>query len=190
MELGRCFNMIKRWWWLLVVGTIIPMGISYYFVSKQPVLYQAKVTLMVRTTALQPSLDPNTAKRLAQAYTELVKRRPITQAVIQRLNLERSPEELAEQITAWIIPETSLLEIMVTDTNPQAAALIANALADELIKQSPGSVDLTVIEPAVEPTQPVSGRSNLILPVAGAAGLALAVVFVIFYECLASRVQD
>ena len=178
MERRRYFNMIKRWWWLLVVGTIIPMGISYYFVSRQPVLYQAKVTLMVRAST-----------SLAQAYPPLVKQRPITEAVIQRLNLERSPEELAQQITVWIIPETALLEIMVTDTNPQAAALIANALADELIKQL-GSVVLTVIEPAVEPTWPVSSRSKLILPVAGAAGLALAAAFVIFYECLASRVQD
>jgi capsular polysaccharide biosynthesis protein len=182
MELRRYFNMIKRWWWLLVVGTIIPMGISYYFVSRQPVLYQAKVTLMVGTTPQQPRPDPS-------LYPPLVKRRPITEAVIQRLNLERSPEELAEQITAWIIPQTTLLEIMVTDTNPQAAALIANALADELIKQL-GSVVLKVIEPAVEPTWPVSSRSKLILPVAGAAGLALAAAFVIFYECLASRVQD
>jgi len=192
MEQRQYFNVIKRWWWLLIVGIIIPMGISYHFLSQQPALYQAKVTLMVGSALQQPGYDPTQAQAsvgLAQAYTELVKRRPITQAVIQRLNLERSPEALAWQITAWINPEAQLLEIMVTDTNPQAAALIANALADELIKQL-GSVVLTVIEPAVEPTWPVSSRSKLILPVAGAAGLALAAAFVIFYECLASRVQD
>jgi succinoglycan biosynthesis transport protein ExoP len=255
MALRQYFNVIKRWWWLLIVGVIIPMGISYHFLSQQPALYQAKVTLMVGTALQQPGYDPTQARAsvgLAQAYTELVKLRPITQAVIQRLNLERSPEALAGQITAWINPEAQLLEIMVTDTNPQAAALIANALADELIRQSPGSsgdiqrqqefvsgqlvglegkigdveeqiaklkVDLgnadsatdieqfnrrissleavladyratyaslsqflfqssanilTVVEPAVEPTWPVSSRSNLILLVAGGAGLALA----------------
>ena len=246
MELRQYFNVIKRWWWLLIVGMIIPMSISYHFLSKQPALYQAKVTLMVGTTLRSASPD------LAQAYTELVKRRPITQAVIQRLNLERSPEALARQITAWISPEAQLLEIMVTDTSPQAAALIANALADELIRQSLTSVEgsreqqefvrgqladlevkitnieeeireledslanltsaaeieeaqrrlsglqgvatnyrstyasllqslidssaniLTVVEPAIEPTWPVSSRSKLILLVAGAAGLALA----------------
>jgi len=197
MELRRYFNMIKRWWWLLIVGIIIPMGISYYFVSKHPVLYQAKVTLMVGTTLQQPSYDsrPMAATSLGQAYTELVKRRPIIEAVSQRLGVERSPEALAEQITTWINPEAQLLEIMVTDTNPQAAALIANALADELVRQSPGidssaTSTLTVVEPAVEPTRPVSSRSKLILPVAGAAGLALAAVFVILAESLASRVQD
>jgi len=254
MELRQYFNVIKRWWWLLIVGMIIPMSISYHFLSKQPALYQATVTLMVGTTLRSASPDPSlmrTSASLAQAYTVLVKRRPITQAVIQRLNLERSPEVLARQITAWVNPEAQLLEIVVTDTSSQAAALIANALADELIRQSPTSVEgsreqqefvrgqlvdlevkitnveeeireredslanltsaaeieeaqrilsglqgvaadyrstyaslyqslidsstniLTVVEPAVEPTWPVSSRSNLILLVAGAAGLAL-----------------
>jgi capsular exopolysaccharide synthesis family protein len=255
MELRQYFNVIKRWWWLLIVGMIIPMSISYHFVSQQPALYQAKVTLMVGSAMQQPGYDPTLASastRLAQAYTVLVKRRPITQAVIQRLNLEKSPEALAGQITAWISPEAQLLEIMVTDTSPQAAALIANALADELIRQSPTSLEvsreqqefvrgqladlevkitnvekeireledslanltsatdieeaqrrlsslqgvadgyrsnyaslyqslidssantLTIVEPAIEPTWPVSSRSNLILLVAGVAGLALA----------------
>ncbi len=264
MELRRYFSVIKRWWWLLIVGVIIPTSISYHFLSKQPALYQAKVTLMVGTTLQQASPSESlmrTSATLAQAYTVLVKRRPITQAVIQRLNLERTPEELAKQITAWISPEAQLLEITVTDTNPQAAALIANALADELIRQSPGSVEesrrqqafvraqladlevkitkvegeirelenalanltsaaeiaeaqqrlsglqgvatsyrstyasllqslidssvniLTVVEPAVEPTFPVSSKSRLILLVAGAAGLALSLgaAFVIEY---------
>jgi succinoglycan biosynthesis transport protein ExoP len=255
MELRQYFNVIKRWWWLLILGIIIPMGISYHFLSQQPPLYQAKVTLMVGSAMQQPGYDPTLARAstsLAQAYTVLVKRRPITQAVIQRLNLGRSPEALARQITAWISPEAQLLEIMVTDTSPQAAALIANALADELIRESPGSFEdiqrqqefvrgqlvdleakigdveeqiaelkgsledaisaaeidelqrrissleavlvdyratyaslsqflftssaniLTVVEPAIEPTWPVSSRSNLILLVAGVAGLALA----------------
>jgi len=143
MELRRYFKVIKRWWWLLIVGMIIPTSISYRFLSQQPALYQAKVTLMVGTDLQQPSLDPDTwgiARNLAQVYAELVKLRPITQAVIQRLNLEKSPEELVVQITAGVIhPEAQLLEIMVTDTSPQAAALIANALADELIRQSTGS---------------------------------------------------
>jgi non-specific protein-tyrosine kinase len=46
---------------------------------------------------------------------------------------------LAGQIQTRIYSEAQLLEIQVTDTNPEAAALIANALADELIRRSPAS---------------------------------------------------
>jgi len=264
MELHQYFNVIKRWWWLLIVGMIIPMIISYHFISEQPALYQAKVTLMVGTTLRSASPDPGLMRTSLEAYTVLVKRRPITLPVIQRLNLERSPEALAQQITAWVNPEAQLLEIVVTDTRPQAAALIANALADELIRQSLTSVEgsreqqefvrgqladleeritnideeireledslanakldsaaeieearqrlsglqevaagyrstyasylqflidssaniLTVVEPAIEPTWPVSSRFRLILLVAGAAGLALALAAAFVIEFL------
>ncbi len=255
MELYQYFNVIKRWWWLLIVGMIIPMIISYHFISEQPALYQAQVTLR------SASPDPGLMRIPLETYPELVKRRPIILPVIQKLNLERSPEALAQQITAWVNPEAQLLEIVVTDTRPQAAALIANALADELIRQSLTSVEgsrepefvrgqlvdlevritniqkeireledslpnlirageieqarqrlsalqelearyrstyalylqflidssaniLTVVEPAIEPTWPVSSRSKLILLVAGAAGLALALAAAFVIEFL------
>ncbi|MBU0704003.1 MAG: polysaccharide biosynthesis tyrosine autokinase, partial [Chloroflexi bacterium] len=64
---------------------------------------------------------------------------PVVEAVIDRLGLERTVEQLVAQIGTGIYSGAQLLEIRVTDTNPDAAALIANALADELIRRSPAS---------------------------------------------------
>jgi len=142
IDLRRYLMVVKRWWWLLIIGAIVPAVISYYFISKQPTLYQARVTLMVGTTLQSSNPDTRamqTSHTLAQAYAELVRYRPITEAVIQRLGLERSHEALAHQIVAWVRPNANLLEIRVTDYNPKAAVMIANALAEELIRQSPGS---------------------------------------------------
>lgn len=144
-------RVVKRWWWLLVVGAIIPMVVSYYFTSRQPDFYQAKVTLMVGTT-LQ-SADPDlrlmdTSRSLANAYARLVTYDPITEAVVERLGLERSPGQLASQITTWVHPEAQLLEIRVVDTNPQAAALIANALAEELVARTPAADEVQQVEAA------------------------------------------
>lgn len=142
IDLRRYLIVLKRWWWLLIIGAIIPAVISYYFASKQEDFYQARVTLMVGTTLQSSNPDTSlmqTSNSLAQAYAELVRYRPITEAVIQRLGLERSHEKLASQIVAWVRPNANLLEIRVTDTNPRAAMMIANALAEELIRQSPGS---------------------------------------------------
>ncbi|RLC61453.1 MAG: hypothetical protein DRI48_10740, partial [Chloroflexi bacterium] len=136
-------RMVLRWWWLLLVSAIIPMGVSYYFASQQPDLYQAKATVLVGSNIFQ---DPNPDRwqmdlstTLASAYAELVRQGPVAEAVIERLGLERTPEQLAAQIGTNIRSRAQLLEIQVTDTNPQAAALIANALADELIRRSPAS---------------------------------------------------
>jgi succinoglycan biosynthesis transport protein ExoP len=142
LEIRKYLRLVKRWWWLLIVGAVIPMALSYYFVSQQPDLYQAKATIMVGTSLLNPDpdlLQMNLSSTLAAAYAELVRQGPFTEAVIERLGLERTPEQLAEQIATGIRSGAQLLELYVTDTNPQAAALIANALADELIRRSPAS---------------------------------------------------
>jgi succinoglycan biosynthesis transport protein ExoP len=142
-EIRKYLGLVKRWWWLLVVSTVIPMAVSYYFVSQQSDLYQAKATIVVGRSVLQdPDPDArlmNLSNTLAAAYAELVRQGPVTGSVIERLGLDRSPEQLAAQIGTGIRSGAQLLEIYVTDTNPEAAALIANALADELIRRSPAS---------------------------------------------------
>lgn len=144
MELQIYFKLIKRWWWLLIIGAVIPAAISYRETLRQPPLYQAEVTLMVGTSLQVPNPDPNQIRisdTLADAYSVMVKRRPITEAVINKLGLERTPEDLASQITTQVNDQAQLLEITVTDTNPRAAALIANSLAEELILRSPTSAE-------------------------------------------------
>ena len=142
-QIRKYLKLFLRWWWLLVVSVVIPMGGSYYFTSQQPDLYQAKATLMVGTSLFQdpnPDLrEMNLSNTLAAAYAELVRQGPVIEAVIERLGLQTTPQQLSEQIATGIRSGAYLLEIWVTDSNPQAAALIANALADELIRRSPAS---------------------------------------------------
>jgi uncharacterized protein involved in exopolysaccharide biosynthesis len=139
-EIRKYLRLVLRWWWLLLVSAAIPMGLSYRYASQQPDLYQAKATLMVGTSLQNP--DPelgqmSLSNSLAAAYAELVRQAPINEAVIARLGLDRTPGQLAAQIATGVRSGAYLLEIWVTDTNPEAAALIANALADELIRRSP-----------------------------------------------------
>lgn len=269
-DLRTYLKLLKRWWWLLILGAIIPMGVSYYFESRQPDLYQAKATLVVGTSVFQ-NLDPNRSElalsdTLAAAYAELVRQRPVTEAVIERLGLEQSPGVLASQIGTNIRSGAQLLEIQVVDRDPEAAALIANALADELIRRSPSSgrdpeeqefirgqleelrgkiedvsdqIDelsaslsgltsaaeiqdteeriaaleqvksryqstyadlldsyyaespnvLSLFEPAVPSNRPISRRTELVVAVAGAAGLGLAVAGVLLIEYLDASLQ-
>ncbi len=141
-QVAQYVRLLGKWWWLFVISAIIPAVISYYFAAQQPVLYQAKATIMVGAGLEDPDPDPNQMRfssTLAAAYAELLRQDPILKAVIDRLGLDRTPEGLATQIGTGIYSGAQLLEIQVTDTNPEAAAVIANALADELIRRSPAS---------------------------------------------------
>jgi succinoglycan biosynthesis transport protein ExoP len=149
IKIREYLRFVQRWWWLLVISAVVPMVVSYYFASQRLDLYETRVTLMVGTS-LQ-SANPDTglmamSRTLADAYARLVTYDPITEAVVERLGLERSREQLASQITALVYPEAQLLEIRVIDTNPQTAALIANTLADELIARTPAADEVQQFE--------------------------------------------
>ena len=138
--LRKYLSVVRRWWWLLIISTIIPAGIAHYLLAGEPEIYRAKATLMVGTTLQSAHPDQSTlnmSNALARAYAEMATRRIITQAVIDRLGLQTTPERLREQIATLVRPEAQLLEVMVVDIDAEAAALIANAITEELVNQAP-----------------------------------------------------
>lgn len=142
MELREYLAIARRWWWLLLLGAIIGGGAGYYFAQSKTPLYQSQTTLMIGRFI--ESANPNyneayTAQRLAQVYADLIQREPILQATVSALGLELSWSDLQGQVTARPIPDTQLLAISVTDTEPQRAMLIADEITRQLIRQSPTS---------------------------------------------------
>ena len=135
-------NALKRWWWLVGVSVILACASAYLYWRSQPAIYQARTALMVGSSA--QSLNPNPQqlgieRTLATFYGEMAKRQPITQAVVQRLGLLRSPEQLSEAIETRVVFAAQILEIYVYDTDPDRAVTLATAIAEELIRQSPAA---------------------------------------------------
>jgi len=138
----RRFKTIIRWWWLAVLSMVIAAGISYYFSMQEPRIYQTSTTLMVGQ-AIQKvnpgNQDFYMAEQLGKAYAQMATREPILQATIDSLELEMDWRALGWQVSAWQVPQTQLLQISVTDTWPERAALIADEVAYQLVLQTPTS---------------------------------------------------
>jgi len=73
-------------------------------------------------------------QQLANTYADIAKRDPVRQATMDALGLTWLPE-----YTVRVVPNTQLIEIAVTDTDPVRAQAVANELANQLIQQSPTS---------------------------------------------------
>ncbi|MDH4137599.1 MAG: polysaccharide biosynthesis tyrosine autokinase, partial [Anaerolineae bacterium] len=144
MELREYLGIIRKWWWLIVLCTVLAAGASLMVSRSTPPTYQASTTLMVGQFIQEP--DPNTqdmstSERLAQTYAEMVRRQPILQATVEALDLDMNWKALRERISVNLVRNTQLMEIQVTDTDPQWAMLTANEIARQLILQSPTQPD-------------------------------------------------
>jgi polysaccharide biosynthesis transport protein len=102
-------------------------------------VYVSRTTLVIGTTILDPNPDSGQiyiAQQLAQIYADMARREPIQQATMDALGIDWLP-----QYQSRAVPNAQMVEISVTDTNPQRAQIIADELARQLIQQSPAIGD-------------------------------------------------
>lgn len=149
MELRQYLKIFRKWLWLIVVVALVAGGASYYATSLQPRLYQATAKIMIGQSFqdLNPSTgDMATSSLLAETYIQLIKTSNVLQGVIDQLGLRISVADLRGRVSAASVPRTQIVELRATDTDPQRAALIANAVANQLGLQGPASSDAELVK--------------------------------------------
>lgn len=136
MELKLVLQLIRRWAWLLTIGTLVGGGLGYIINLYQTPEYTARAKILV----MEPVRSNNTTtsntfkanKEMADTYLELLFTQPILDATSQKVGSTLR----ANQIRAARVGETGLLEVTIRDTDPERAALMANTLVQVLIEQN------------------------------------------------------
>ncbi len=132
-----------RWWFVLALAVALAVGTAWYMLRRQPDIYFSQATLMVGNnfevsapTEAQVALS----NVLAGYYAALAKREVILAPVVERLQLTFPWQIIRDRMLSTRIDRgANLLEIKITDTNPDRAAAIANAIAEELIAYTPNA---------------------------------------------------
>ncbi len=139
MELRQYAAVIWKWLWLIVLGVVLAGGASWYASRDLPPVYQTTATLMVGPGLQNPNPDNLSfymSQQLAQTYSQLIRREPILRKSAEALGWD--PDEwrrLQGMIATNVVAGTQLLEIRVTDNDPQRAAAVANTVAAQLQSQ-------------------------------------------------------
>jgi capsular exopolysaccharide synthesis family protein len=137
VELRRYFEIVLRWWWIIVVGAFLAGGTAYLVSSQLPPIYEASTTLLINqaTNLTVTDLAALTiSERLAKTYGELLHKRPLMEQVIAELDLELTPDELADKISVQPVRDTQLLDATVQDSDPVLAATLANKITETFIR--------------------------------------------------------
>jgi polysaccharide biosynthesis transport protein len=135
MEFKDYFRPLFRWWWVLIVASIVAGTSTFLYTRQQPPVYQSRTTLVIGSSVYQPNpsnADLYLSQSLARFYADLARRKPTQEAVMDALGLTWLPSYVVQPL-----PQSQLLEVRVNDTNPLRAQAVANELVNQLIILSP-----------------------------------------------------
>jgi len=125
-------QILLHWLWLLILAALVAGMAAYYITNRQPRIYQTS-TLMMVNGASGSQYDSSSSiylgMQLASTYSRTMTTKPILDAVSAKLGYEVDSDSIKIQQ----IEGTQLINITVTDTDPQRAADIANTLVTVLL---------------------------------------------------------
>jgi len=201
IELRQYWEVLRKRWLIVIALPIIAAlvsGIISFFVI-QPV-YQASTTLIVGKKAeagqvASQMLDNSVLQanlQLAKTYATIAQSRTVEQNVIKDLNLSLTVAQLDSLISINPVKTTEILEIQVTNTDPELAATIANSMFREFSKAviEIKKVDsVSIVDSAVTPDKPVKPNKMLNILIAFVVGLMASVGLVFLLEYMDNTIK-
>ena len=201
MELQDYLRIARRRWVLIVSCVVAAVGVAALVTFQTTPQYSSSARLFVSTSqndtgdAYQGSLF--SAQRVT-SYADLTSGQALSRRVIDKVGLDMEPDELSAKIDATVRPETVILEISVTDPNPQQAQTLAQAVAEELTEfvseletppgQSNAPIKASIVDAASLPDSPVSPQPTRNLALAAVLGLLLGLGAAVLRELLDTTV--
>src|SRR3990172_3834661 len=140
IDLQRLIVIILRRWWLLVVVTALGAMLGYTISQRQTLVYEATTTVLVGQIFRSINIDRQeilTSELVAQTYSDLARRQPVLQAVVDTLNLRQSWQQLRSRVGVELVEGTQLIQITVEADSSLTAQVIADEVARQMIMFSP-----------------------------------------------------
>lgn len=186
MGLRDYVRIARQRWMTIVIVTLLAIGAAAAITLRTTPQYAASATLFI-STPQSGSDQAYSGGLFSQArvasYADLLTREEISRRVVDKLNLQDSPQELSKQIKALAKPETVVLTITVTDSKPERAQLLAQTVSEEFVVyvkelETPDGktiapVKASIVDRATEPDGPVTPKPVRNFALAAILGLLL-----------------
>lgn len=160
---------------LMVISVGISASISFYVLTP---IYQAQSQILVNQKSNpEAAYSWNSTEadlKLINTYNVIITSPVILTPVIEKLELDATPEQLMKQIIVSNQSGSKVVNISVLDPNPLQAVAISNAVAEVFEKQIPRlmSVDnISILSEAKMSDNPSPVKPNKILNMVIAAGI-------------------
>ena len=152
------FATIRRWKVIVLIAIPI-IGAGVFFAATRPTLYRSEVTMMLTNPDVMTSAGAetlNVENNLILTYTQLSKSKDIMKRVIEKYDLNTTPEGLASNVNITSVTGTVFMKLSYTTGEEHLAAPIVNEVANEFIYKIAQVVrlrNISVLEAATQSYQ-------------------------------------
>lgn len=187
---------------ILIILIFMVLGVIYSVGFVTP-MYSSSTTLVLAGTS--SSADENQVSetittadltinsKLVATYSELVKSNNILGQVISNLGINIDAEELRQNVEVTSVEDTELIEITVSDQNPEYAARIANEIAsvfeERIAKEIYNINNVHIVDEAVVETEPSNVNHAKDIVIFAFIGVVVAVMYVLIANMLDTTVK-
>jgi len=190
---------------IIIPFALIGIVMGNYVSSITTPLYRSYADLFISTPVSAVDIGllatgSTFSQERVKSYTQIISAPSTLQPVIDKLELNITPQALAGRVSASAPSETVVIRLTVVDENPQRAAAIANevgkqfALTAESLElpqmDLTSPVKVTVVRPAVAEYGPVSPKINTNRLLGATFFLLLAFLFFLIKYSLDSTIKN
>lgn len=143
MELIQYIRLIRRWLWLLILAGFVGGSIAFINQIRQPLTYSAQTLISIGGFMQSPNPSGSTigiSMELTETYAQIVRTHDVLEATVNALGNPVSADQLNGMLYTYILPDTALMQLSVTYTDPILCADLVNELANQLILASPSNL--------------------------------------------------
>lgn len=185
--LELCYRLLRSWKLIVCLALVFAIAFGVYTIYFVTPMYQATSTIYVlsRSDSVINMSDLQIGTALTQDYIKVFDMWEVHEEVISDLDLPYSYSQMRGMLSVTNASDTRMLDITITSSSPEEAALIANQYArvvSQFIADTMSTDKPSIMSVALVPSNPISPNKtkNIMLGFILGAVLAMGIVTVKF----------
>lgn len=191
----------KRAQIILLIAIFLVIGFIYSYVFLTPEYQSVTSILLAKSNTSQEENgtamtvnDVTLNQKLVSTYSELLKTDSVISQVISNLNIDKTADELKNNITVSAKDDTEIIQIAVVDQDPEMARKIANEAANVFInkiaKEYYSMDNVYVVDEAKASEEPYNINHIKDLIIFAGIGFVISCVYVLIANMLDTTVKS
>jgi succinoglycan biosynthesis transport protein ExoP len=200
MELRDYLRILRKRVWLIIVAALLCPAVAFVASKATAPVYMGTAQLLViakadprggTSSALEGAL---LSQQLVKSFAQILQSRATAEAALRLDPQPLTARQLQERISAEPVTDTLLIVLSVEDEEPLRARRLTNSIARAFIEAVPSlqrgsALRVSLVEPALTPSEPIRPRTRLNVALSLLLGLMLGIGLAFLREFLDRSVK-